>query len=116
MTVYQDTIPFQCKMNYKCYLCRALFDETKLILTHLRKEHKIVENSDQIKCLVNFGNSNHCKRTYHTFSGLKTHMKTCLENRKPDEVNRFFSSFIERRLIGNYYIPNLIQNSFLKIS
>lgn len=88
MTVDRDTIVFRCKMNYKCYLCQELFEEIKSILSHLKREHKIVENSEQIKCLVNFGNAYHCKRTYHTFSGLKTHMKTCLKNRKPDEVTR----------------------------
>lgn len=61
-------------MDFKCKFCSEFFSSDKNIIAHLRKTHKIIDNTDRIPCVVN----NSCKKSYLTFSGLRTHMKTCI--------------------------------------
>lgn len=68
-------------MNFKCNFCSFLSDEVNEMFSHLRKKHKIVENSDRIKCIVNLQKQNSCQKSYLTFSGLRTHIKSCLKSK-----------------------------------
>lgn len=65
-------------MNFKCNFCSVFFSEVNQIFSHLRKEHKVIENSERIFCPVNFNHGNSCKKSYLTFSGLRSHIKSCL--------------------------------------
>lgn len=72
----------QLKMDYKCIHCSKLSNNMSEIIAHLKKIHYIVENDEHIKCLVNHRNTNVCNKSYLTYSGLKTHMKSCITLKK----------------------------------
>lgn len=77
-------------MDFKCNFCDFLSDQINEMFVHLRKEHKVVENSDRIDCIVNFQNG--CRKSYLTFSGLRTHIKSCLKaKREQNQVVRIDS-------------------------
>lgn len=65
-------------MNFKCNICSVFSSEVNQIFPHLKKEHKITENSERIYCPVNFNHGNSCGKSYLTFSGLRAHIKSCL--------------------------------------
>lgn len=71
-------------MDFKCNFCVFLSNEINEMFSHLRKEHKVVENSDRIECIVNFEKPNSCQRSYLTFSGLRTHTKSCLKSKREE--------------------------------
>lgn len=76
-------------MDFKCNFCGFSSGEINEMFSHLRKEHKIVENSDRIKCIVNLEKQNSCQKSYLTFSGLRTHIKSCLKvKREQNQVVR----------------------------
>lgn len=59
---------------YKCYLCSKEFKEEKIIVSHIKFNHFIKENTVEMKCLVK-GNS--CHNGFYTFASLKSHLKKC---------------------------------------
>lgn len=59
---------------YKCYLCSKEFEEEKIIVSHIKFNHFIKENTVEMKCLVK-GNS--CHNGFYTFASLKSHLKKC---------------------------------------
>lgn len=65
-------------MDFKCNFCGDFASCATDIISHLRISHKIVENTDRICCVVN----NSCTKSYLTFSGLRTHMKKCVQNKQ----------------------------------
>lgn len=74
------------KMDYKCRNCEKEFEQIGDAVRHLKINHKIVEHSERISCIVNFPNSNYCKRSYLTINGLKTHVQSCVKTKhKLDE-------------------------------
>lgn len=76
-------------MDFKCKNCSFSSDQINEMFSHLRKEHRIVENSERIECFVNFEKQNSCQKSYLTFSGLRTHIKSCLKaNREQIHVVR----------------------------
>lgn len=76
-------------MDFKCNFCSFLSDQINDMFSHLRKDHRIVENSERIKCFINYQKQNCCQKSYLTFSGLRTHIKSCLEaNREQIQVVR----------------------------
>lgn len=76
-------------MDFKCNFCEKKFSDFIGTIQHLKKEHKITENNDRIKCIVDFQKPDYCRRSYLTFSGLKTHVKSCVitKHEHDKEVN-----------------------------
>lgn len=70
-------------MDYKCNNCDKLFEKIDDAIRHMKKTHAIKEHNERINCIVNFHDSDHCKRSYLTFNGLKTHVISCVKT-KPD--------------------------------
>lgn len=70
-------------MAFDCFLCPKDFDNLKAAVDHLKKEHKIKNNTIDIKCMWNFSV---CKKTFLTISGLNNHMKTYVEVNQKIEV------------------------------
>lgn len=66
-------------MDFKCNFCNFLSAQVNEMFLHMRKEHKIIENSDRIECIVNVQKQNSCQKSYLTFSGLRTHINSCLK-------------------------------------
>lgn len=66
---------------YKCYECGKKFNETKSVVDHLKKDHKIKEKVMQIKCINNF-DTHVCSRTFLTFEGLRKHLNKCYSDNK----------------------------------
>lgn len=69
-------------MDYKCNFCSKYFSQVKVIISHLKKDHKVIENTERIPCLVNFPDGIVCQRSYLSFSALQKHMKPCVLNRQ----------------------------------
>lgn len=65
-------------MDLRCNFCNEYFSEINGIFSHLRKVHKVIENDNRINCLVNFNDKTSCTKSYLTFAGLRTHMKSCI--------------------------------------
>lgn len=59
-------------MEYRCYKCGKIFDERGKFITHLRINHLLKDHDEAINCAI-VG----CTRTYLTFRGLSTHLKSC---------------------------------------
>lgn len=71
---------------YKCYKCDIKFNETKNVIDHLKKVHKIKEKVMQIKCVNNF-DTHVCSQTFLTFDGLRKHLKKCdSDSKKVNEM------------------------------
>lgn len=84
-------------MDYICSNCKKEFNDINNIFQHLRSEHKISENNERIKCIVNFQKSDFCKRSYLTFSALRNHVKSCVRIKHKcdkEEVLRKFGIYI----------------------
>lgn len=62
--------------SFKCFLCFSEFSDSKIATGHLQKEHCVKEKVNKIKCIVKNGA---CNKTFQTWSGLKKHIKTCVE-------------------------------------
>lgn len=74
-------------MDFKCVFCNETFSKINEIFSHLKKNHKAVENTDRIGCLVNFSQQFVCSKSYLTFAGLKRHMEKCLDlKREQDQM------------------------------
>lgn len=69
-------------MDFKCYLCFKEFSEVAEMISHLKKDHKLVDHSDRIPCLVNFENNRLCGRSYLTLNALRKHRKSCVSDKK----------------------------------
>lgn len=65
-------------MDFKCNYCTEKFTSISETIKHLKIEHNIAQNNEQIGCIVNFREANYCKKSYLTFSGLRAHAKTCV--------------------------------------
>lgn len=100
-------------MDYSCNLCLKHSSDVNDLVSHLRKEHKVMENTERIPCLVNFNDKNFCKKSYLTFSGLKTHMKLCVTSkRKRDELMVRFLQNSNLKWIFNYYFRHIYLNKY----
>lgn len=62
-------------MVFFCSKCGKTFFSEKETITHLKKDHFIIDNVDPINCIVK-----NCSKTYNTFKGLQNHLKTCVHN------------------------------------
>ena len=62
---------------FKCFLCEKEFKQEKIVISHLKLDHFVKENTIEIKCVVK-GKS--CSAGFYTYSSLKSHMKKCLQN------------------------------------
>lgn len=67
--------------DYKCYECNQIFNELKLVISHLKFVHFVEEKSTQIRCVNNF-DLYKCSKTFLTFSGLRNHLAKCNTNGK----------------------------------
>lgn len=67
---------------FKCYLCSKEYKTEKLIISHLKLDHFIKNNTVEMKCLIN-GNS--CENGFYKFDQLKNHMKKCFEKYSKNE-------------------------------
>lgn len=75
-------------MDFKCFKCEKKFNDGQQALSHLRKDHKIKENTEKMRCLRN----NNCTKTYLTYSGLRIHIQSCVKIiNNENEVFIFFS-------------------------
>lgn len=77
--------------EFCCYLCFVHFDDSKLACDHLRKEHKIKEKVNSLRCIVD----PNCPKTFQTFNGLKKHIKKCHVSVNECIENELTNSFIE---------------------
>lgn len=70
-------------MSFECFKCGKQFDDIKYIISHLKLNHFIKNNTIPMKCLVA---GIICKEEFYCFKKLKSHVKNCrptLTNNKP---------------------------------
>lgn len=77
-------------MDFKCYLCDKEFNNLNDAINHLKKSHRITDNTCKIKCLVSH---NGCVRQYNSFKTMRAHAVLCVENRKSAAVNTVMLQF-----------------------
>lgn len=68
-------------MDYKCFQCPKEFSTEKSIISHLKYKHSCKDNTDPIKCVINYQQQNACSHSFFTFHGLRKHLTTCLQKR-----------------------------------
>lgn len=57
-------------MNFHCFRCEEIFSSSKEAISHLKKIHFMIDNTDPIQCVVK-----NCTKTYSTFKALALHLK-----------------------------------------
>lgn len=62
---------------FKCFLCQKEFGCEKVIISHLKFEHFLKDNTSEMKCVIK-GRS--CAEVFFTYSSLKLHLKKCVKN------------------------------------
>lgn len=86
------------EFDYKCRFCPTIFDGLNEIIKHLKNAHDVKEKKGKIHCCVN---RTSCPSYFFSFSGLKNHVKKCVETRYDDdeshlkiqnEINQFSPS------------------------
>lgn len=96
-----------------CNFCNTNFSIANNLIDHMKREHSVKERATPIKCFVNHKNKK-CERAYQTFSGLRLHIKKCLQYKQSDQVTCFKCYF---RLIiyvaTNVFQP--VENSLRKM-
>lgn len=71
--------------TFKCYLCPVEYENERFIISHLKKEHFIQNDTVEMKCVVK-GNS--CEERFYKFNLLKNHMKRCCDqNNESKKIN-----------------------------
>lgn len=68
-------------MDYKCDICNCEFEDLKSCFAHLKRVHFIWDNSQNIKCVVNFFGGEKCGKSYNTYDSLRKHVKSCILKR-----------------------------------
>lgn len=66
------------EFNYKCRFCLSIFDDLNEIVQHLKSSHGVKDNKSKIHCCVN---RTSCLSYFFTFSGLRKHVKKCIQMR-----------------------------------
>lgn len=70
--------------NLKCFLCSKEFNNEKIIISHLKLDHFLRENTSKIKCVVK---GRFCTDVFYTYSSLKSHLKKCKQSATQNEKN-----------------------------
>lgn len=66
--------------DYKCFKCEKEFSNEKSIISHLKIEHFCKDNTEPIRCVINYKQRKVCQHSFLTFGGLRKHLKTCLQS------------------------------------
>lgn len=61
-------------MCFECYVCGKLFEHIKFIISHLKLNHFIKNDTTSMKCLVQ---GNLCTKEFYCFKKLKNHVNNC---------------------------------------
>lgn len=64
-------------MDFKCFICQKEFDTVDNTITHLKKFHKINNDSRELNCLVNLKYDRTCDYKVKRFDALKKHSIKC---------------------------------------
>lgn len=64
-------------MTFMCFKCGKEFSEIKFVVSHLKLNHFIKNNTVPMKCLVT---GNICTQEFFCFDKLKAHVKKCKRN------------------------------------
>lgn len=64
-------------MDFKCFICQKEFDTVDNAITHLKKFHKINNDSRELNCLVNLKYDRSCDYQVIRFDALKKHSIKC---------------------------------------
>lgn len=83
-------------MDYKCKSCDGKFENINKAIYHLKNVHKLKEHNDRISCVVDFKRPDFCKRSYLTYNGLRTHVKSCLKIKHKHDKNSVMYIMINR--------------------
>lgn len=67
-------------MHFECFKCGKAFDEIKFVISHLKLNHFIKNDTIAMKCLVA---GNVCEKEFYCFNKLKNHMKECKSTPQP---------------------------------
>lgn len=68
---------------FQCFLCPKEFKNEKVIVSHLKIDHFLRENSSEIKCVIK---GKCCSDVFFTYSSLKLHLKKCMKSSIKDDV------------------------------
>lgn len=71
-------------MSFNCFRCAKTFLLENEAISHLKKDHFIIDNVSPIKCLIK-----NCERTYNTIKGLRCHLNNF--DHESIQVTRDFS-------------------------
>lgn len=61
-------------MDFECFECGKEFDHVKFVISHLKLNHFIKNDTVAMKCLVA---RNSCMEEFYCFKKLKAHVKNC---------------------------------------
>lgn len=60
-------------MSFFCYICKQTFDNIKLTINHLQKDHNCIEGSC-IRCIRLTTDQMYCKTVFASFKSLRSHL------------------------------------------
>lgn len=91
-------------MSFECFICGKEFADLKYIISHLKLNHFIKNDTVPMKCLVA---GNICTEEFYRFNELKAHLKNC----KPtSSCNALKSGFrqtnLEVSIFENFHISD----------
>lgn len=69
------------EMDFICYKCNKTFSDLNVAVKHMKYTHSITDNTNKIKCLVNFNGNDGCNREYLSFKAMKNHAVVCVKTR-----------------------------------
>lgn len=69
-------------MDLVCFKCPQRFSDISVAFKHLKKVHLIQNHADGIFCLVP-----KCVKTCRTFDSLRSHIKKCVTQAKPESLD-----------------------------
>lgn len=63
-------------MLFACYKCNNEFETIGEIFDHMKKNHKLQNNVEKLKCVIK---NSSCGKSFMNYDSLRNHLKKCDE-------------------------------------
>lgn len=75
-------------MDFTCFHCFKPFSLIEDLIKHLKKIHRIKNNSQDLKCPVNLKKKLSCNKSVRTFDAFKKHANVCVNLKHISEIEQ----------------------------